>query len=349
VRLAKRRRVRPDDPVAVVTRFLDAANHHDADGLRACVHPEFESYQPLHPARNFRGAGQLISNWKAIFEAEPGFRLTLLRASTTGNTVWAEVHGAGASAEAAGIFIVGVEEGRIRWIRVYSDLVEPLPEQPVEDVPAATPGIDWDRDPIRLVTPRDAADTEAAETAGDEAEPAAVEEPEVAAASGDVPALRLVGAEPLAEEPEAVTAADDEAPEAPEMPVAAEAAEMPVAAEAADVAEAPEAVEARAEGPIEVLVGEAPAVESEAPAVESEAPVVESEAPAVESEAPPEDEAPGARPTDQAEDVDDVEDEEPPVAWWDTVAHLGAAAEPRDASEGRLRRRLGFLRRGSAR
>lgn len=135
--VAKRRRVGPSDPMAVVTRFIDAANHHDADALYASVHPDFESFQPLHPARDFRGPGQLITNWKAIFEAEPGFRLTVLRASTTGNTVWVEVHGAGASAEAAGIFIVGVEDARIRWIRVYSDLIEPVVEQPATVAPPA--------------------------------------------------------------------------------------------------------------------------------------------------------------------------------------------------------------------
>ncbi|HWC09855.1 MAG TPA: nuclear transport factor 2 family protein, partial [Acidimicrobiales bacterium] len=204
MRLAKRRKVRPDDPVAVVTRFLDAANHHDADGLRACVHAEFESFQPLHPARNFRGSGQLISNWRAIFEAEPGFRLTLLRASTTGNTVWAEVHGAGASAEAAGIFIVGVEDARIRWIRVYSDLVEPLPEEPVEEPPEAGTPVDWDRDPIRLVPPRPAAEAEAAEGEEPEGEPAEGEEPAVAAAGGEPPGLRLVGADADAGANEAV-------------------------------------------------------------------------------------------------------------------------------------------------
>ena len=229
MRLAKRRKVRPDDPVAVVTRFLDAANHHDADGLRACVHPDFESFQPLHPARNFRGAGQLISNWKAIFEAEPGFRLTLLRASTTGNTVWAEVHGAGASAEAAGIFVVGVEDGRMRWIRVYSDLVEPLPEEPVEEEPEASPPvIDWDRDPIRLVPPSPppppgaVADGEGEPEEPEEGEEVAVAAVAAADAPGEQPALRLVGDE----EPEAGQASD--------------------------------------EGPIEVLVGEASTVEAEA-------------------------------------------------------------------------------------
>jgi len=126
--------------MAVVTRFLDAANHHDADTLYASVHPAFESFQPLHPDRNFRGPGQLISNWKAIFDAEPGFRLTVLRASTTGNTVWVELHGAGDSSEAAGIFIVGVENGRIRWVRVYSDLVESVAEQePAEGTPSVGP------------------------------------------------------------------------------------------------------------------------------------------------------------------------------------------------------------------
>lgn len=183
MRLAKRRRVGPSDPMAVVQRFLEAANQHDSDALYASVHPEFESLQPLHPIRNFRGPGQLITNWKAIFEAEPGFRLTVLRASTTGNTVWVEVHGAGASAEASGIFIVGVEEGRIRWIRVYSDLIEALPEvaEP-EPVAAAghTAGPDGEDgpEPLRLVPATVGAGEGDAAGPGDDAT--------------DVPSLRLV-------------------------------------------------------------------------------------------------------------------------------------------------------------
>ena len=324
MRLAKRRKVRPHDPVAVVTRFLDAANHHDADGLRACVHPEFESFQPLHPARNFRGAGQLISNWKAIFEAEPGFRLTLLRASTTGNTVWAEIHGAGASAEAAGIFIVGVEDGRIRWIRVYSDLVEPLPEEPFEEEPAPSgPVVDWDRDPIRLVPPPDAGDGEAA--AVDEPEVAAGEaagddQEEVVAVAGDGPGLRLVGAD----------AAVDEEPA--------------TAAEAPDVAEAPAVsggeVPATGGGDsIEVLVGDAPDVEAE-PATAGVPSGPDPEADAKEAAAAV-DEAP-ASPA-----VDAESGEQPGGAWWDTVAGLGTAGpDPSGPEVGPVRRRLGFLRRG---
>ncbi len=287
MRLAKRRRVRPDDPVAVVTRFLDAANHHDADGLRACVHPDFESFQPLHPARNFRGAGQLISNWKAIFEAEPGFRLTLLRASTTGNTVWAEVHGAGASAEAAGIFVVGVEDSRIRWIRVYSDLVEPLPEEPVEEEPAASaPLVDWDRDPIRLVSPPPPPEA----VDGEEGKEVAVAAVPAEEAPGEQPALRLVGDE----EPEGEDAAGGEA--------------------------------------IEVLVGEASAVEADAPVPPPPPPPP-----------PPADAAePGSTGTAD-------EDEEPPASWWDTVATFGGAADPPADTESERPRRRRFLRRGGER
>ena len=365
MRLAKRRKVRPDDPVAVVTRFLDAANHHDADGLRGCVHPEFESFHPLHPARNFRGAGQLISNWKAIFEAEPGFRLTLLRASTTGNTVWAEIHGAGASAEAAGIFIVGVEDGRIRWIRVYSDLVEPLPEQPVEEAPApSTPAVDWDRDPIRLVPPRDAGEGEAAEEEGEgegEEEPAEGDEPEVAAATApgpaDVaaPALRLVGAGAVEEEPGAETAAEDEASPAgtPDVAAGSDVAEVPDGARTADAAGV-----AAADGDesIEVLGGDAPEVaadptEPAGPDPEADAKEAVAEADEAEIAATESDDAPAVEPA-ASEDGPEApaaseDDDGPGSAWWDTVAGLGGARPDAAGSEGQpARRRLGFLRRG---
>ncbi len=137
MRLSKRRRTASLDAMDVATRFVNAANQHDADSLIACVHRDFPSIQPVHPDRNFRGVGQLRNNWEAIFRSEPGFRLTVLRATATDDTVWMEVHGAGDDEEAAGTFILGVENGRIRWVRVYSDIVQAPPEIPVE-VPEPT-------------------------------------------------------------------------------------------------------------------------------------------------------------------------------------------------------------------
>lgn len=123
------RRKTGEDPMVVVTRFVEAANRHDVDAIYATVHPNFDSIQPCFPSRNFTGADQVRKNWRAIFDAEPGFRLTVLRSSRSGNTVWVELHGAGNAAQVAGIFILGVEDDRIRWARVYSGPVEQIGEE----------------------------------------------------------------------------------------------------------------------------------------------------------------------------------------------------------------------------
>jgi len=119
-----RRKKRSSDPLAVVQRFVDAANRHDAQGVADCLHADFDSVQPVYPSRNFRGSEQVRRNWQAIFKSEPGFRLTLLRSARADDTVWVELHGAGREAEVAGVFIMGVENDLIRWGRVYSAVVD---------------------------------------------------------------------------------------------------------------------------------------------------------------------------------------------------------------------------------
>ncbi len=124
--LMKRKRIGLNDAMSVVTRFVNACNRHDADGVAACLHPDFDSIQPMYPSRNFRGADQVRRNWQAIFDAEPGFRLTVRRSAAMDDTVWLELHGAGRDAEVAGVFIMGIVGDRIRWARIYSALVEPV-------------------------------------------------------------------------------------------------------------------------------------------------------------------------------------------------------------------------------
>ncbi len=118
-----------EDPMAVVIRFVEACNRHDVDGIYSTVHPKFDSIQPCFPARNFTGADQVRRNWQAIFDAEPGFRLTVLRSARSGNTVWVELHGAGNASQVAGIFILGIEDDKIRWARVYSGAVEQVGDE----------------------------------------------------------------------------------------------------------------------------------------------------------------------------------------------------------------------------
>jgi limonene-1,2-epoxide hydrolase len=136
--LLKRKRSGLGDAMDVVTKFVNACNRHDADGVYACLHPDFDSIQPMYPSRNFRGADQVRRNWQAIFDAEPGFRLTVLRSAAMDDTIWLELHGAGRDAEVAGVFVMGVQGDRIRWARIYSALVEPVPAG-VADQPA--PGL----------------------------------------------------------------------------------------------------------------------------------------------------------------------------------------------------------------
>jgi limonene-1,2-epoxide hydrolase len=144
--LLKRKRSGLSDPMTVVTNFVNACNRHDAEGVSACLHPEFDSIQPMYPSRNFRGADQVRRNWQAIFDAEPGFRLTVLRSAAAGDTVWLELHGAGRDAEVAGVFVMGVQGDRIRWARIYSALVE--------DAPAMTDeGTSGSPAPLRQVPP----------------------------------------------------------------------------------------------------------------------------------------------------------------------------------------------------
>ena len=136
--LLKRKRAGLGDAMDVVTRFVNACNRHDADGVYSCLHPDFDSIQPMYPSRNFRGADQVRRNWQAIFDAEPGFRLTVLRSAVMDDTVWLELHGAGEDAEVAGVFVMGIQGDRIRWARIYSALVEPVPAGVGE--PPAEPG-----------------------------------------------------------------------------------------------------------------------------------------------------------------------------------------------------------------
>ena len=133
--LLKRKRAGLTDAMSVVTRFVNACNRHDADGVGSCLHPDFDSIQPMYPTRNFRGADQVRRNWQAIFDAEPGFRLTVLRSAAVDDTVWLELHGAGREAEVAGVFVMGIEGDRIRWARIYSALVEPVPAGVGADAP----------------------------------------------------------------------------------------------------------------------------------------------------------------------------------------------------------------------
>ena len=113
----------------VAERLLAAMNAHDIDAFVACFDEEYESEQPAHPDRSFRGSGQVRRNWSAMFDGVPDFRAELVHAGAAGGSEWSEWHWHGTHADGtvldvAGVIVAGVRDGRMAWARLYVEPVE---------------------------------------------------------------------------------------------------------------------------------------------------------------------------------------------------------------------------------
>ena len=113
----------------VVERLNAAMNAHDIEAFVACFHEDYESEQPAHPDRAFRGRDQVRENWSAIFEGVPDFASELIGAEATGEIEWSEWRWRGTQADGtpldmAGVIVGGVRDGRLRWARLYVEPVE---------------------------------------------------------------------------------------------------------------------------------------------------------------------------------------------------------------------------------
>src|SRR5215210_3070769 len=114
----------------MVTEQLNAAmNAHDIDAFVACFHDDYESEQPAHPDRAFRGSDQVRANWSSIFESVPDFASELVRADAAGDVEWSEwrwrgTHDDGSPRDMAGVIVAGVRDGRLAWARLYVEPVE---------------------------------------------------------------------------------------------------------------------------------------------------------------------------------------------------------------------------------
>lgn len=115
-------------PAAVIARLERAVNAHDLDAMAACFQPDYESAQPIHPDRAFRGREQMRANWVQIFGAVPDITAAVLRYAVDGETVWSEwdLRGTrrdGAPHRTAMVNIAGVRDGEIAWMRLYMEPV----------------------------------------------------------------------------------------------------------------------------------------------------------------------------------------------------------------------------------
>jgi ketosteroid isomerase-like protein len=113
----------------VAERLSAAMNAHDIEAFVACFDEEYESEQPVHPDRAFRGRDQVRRNWSAIFEGVPDFTAELISASVEGDTEWSEwrwrgTQSNGTRLDMAGVIVGGVRDGRLSWARLYVEPVE---------------------------------------------------------------------------------------------------------------------------------------------------------------------------------------------------------------------------------
>jgi ketosteroid isomerase-like protein len=113
----------------VVKRLNAAMNAHDIEAFVACFDEDYDSEQPAHPDRAFRGRDQVRRNWSAIFDGVRDFRSELVTAGATGEIEWSEWRWRGTQADGetldmAGVIVCGVRDGRIRWARLYVEDVD---------------------------------------------------------------------------------------------------------------------------------------------------------------------------------------------------------------------------------
>jgi hypothetical protein len=117
----------------VMDRLLAAMNAHDLDAFVACFAPDYDSEQPAHPSRSFRGSDQVRRNWDGVFAGVPDFTAERLRSVVGDGVVITEWHWHGTHADRSpfamsGVTVMGVEDDKIAWGRLY---MEPIDEDGV--------------------------------------------------------------------------------------------------------------------------------------------------------------------------------------------------------------------------
>jgi SnoaL-like protein len=75
-------------PLGVVAALARATNAHDIEAFVALFSEEYDSEQPAHPDRKFRGRDQVRANWSAVFS---GLGRTFATPSTRMSTVTVEL------------------------------------------------------------------------------------------------------------------------------------------------------------------------------------------------------------------------------------------------------------------
>jgi ketosteroid isomerase-like protein len=125
-----------------IARLQVAINRHDLDAMVSCFHPDVVSDQPAHPARGFKGTGQLRQNWATIFGGVPDLGTDILRATADGDTVWTEWVFRGTRVDGEpfhlrGVILQGLRDDLISSVTFYMEPVDGSGERVAASVRAA--------------------------------------------------------------------------------------------------------------------------------------------------------------------------------------------------------------------
>jgi ketosteroid isomerase-like protein len=90
---------------------------------------DYQSTQPLHPGRAFRGRAQVLANWSSVFEGVPDFTSELVASAVDDETEWGEWdwrgrHTDGSPFAMRGVTILVVRDGLIAEGRLYMEPVD---------------------------------------------------------------------------------------------------------------------------------------------------------------------------------------------------------------------------------
>ena len=112
-----------------MTALAEAMNARDIEAFVSVFAAGYDSQQPAHPDRAFRGRDQVRENWSAIFAGVPDFRAELIATAGDEDALftewrWHGAHADGSRLEMAGVIVLGLRDGQIGWARLYVEPVE---------------------------------------------------------------------------------------------------------------------------------------------------------------------------------------------------------------------------------
>lgn len=114
----------------MMNRLLAAMNAHDLDAFVALFATDYDSQQPAHPGRAFRGSEQVRKNWEGVFSGVPDFTAELISSAVTADGVevgewrWHGTHTDGSPFCMQGVIVTGVQQDQIAWGRLYMEPIE---------------------------------------------------------------------------------------------------------------------------------------------------------------------------------------------------------------------------------